>query len=163
MRISRLAVCVLSLAAVTAAASPTGAADKGKKGKNKADKAVQDNVLVADLRAAFAVIDRAEPIYHGHRGKAKHQINEAIEHLEKEMHARGLKAHHRPSEKETRAESDALITLGLEAVAAVQGHLNNLPDSKHRATAKTHLAKAAEELKTCLVVSKEDRAKKAKQ
>jgi hypothetical protein len=158
MRLTRLSVYVLSLAAVIAAASSSEAADKGKKGKNKADKAaaaVQDNVLVADLRAAYAVIDRADPIYQGHRAKARHEINHAIEQLEKEMKLRGLKAHHRPSEKETRAESDALIAQGMKAVATTQSQLGNLPTSKRRATAQAHLAKAVEELKSCLAVSKE--------
>jgi hypothetical protein len=158
MRLTRLTVCVLSLAAVIAAASPSEAADKGKKGKNKTDKtvkAVQDNVLVADLRAAYAVIDRADPIYDGHRAKARHEINHAIEQLEKEMKARGLKAHHRPSEKDGQAESDALITMGMKAVATIQTQLGNLPTSKHRAAAQAHLTKAVAELKSCLAVSQE--------
>jgi hypothetical protein len=160
------AIRIFSLVALVAICLPSLAADKGKKGKNKPANAaavVQDNVLVADLQAAFAVIDRAEPIYHGHRGKAKHQINEAIELLQKEMHKHGLKAHHKPSEKETRAESDALIGQGMKAVTTTLTQLNGLPDSKHRSAAKVHLAKAIEELKASLVVSKEDQAKKAKQ
>jgi hypothetical protein len=158
-------VLILSLAALVAVCAPSLAADKGKKGKNKtpAVAVVQDNVLVADLHAAFAIIDKADPIYHGHRGHAKHQINEAIGHLQKEMQKHGLKAHHRPSEKETRADSDALMALGQKAVTATLVALNNLPDSKHRSAAKLHLAKAIEEVKLGLVKSKEDQANKAKQ
>src|SRR4051812_12783877 len=112
-------VRILSLVALVAVCAPALAADKAKKGKNKtpAVAVVQDNVLVADLQAAFAIIDKAEPIYHGHRGHAKHQINEAIGQLQKEMQKHGQKAHHRPSEKETRAESDALMAIGHKAVA----------------------------------------------
>jgi hypothetical protein len=156
-------VRILSLVALVAVCSSSPAADKGKKKKTPAAAVVQDNVLVADLHAAFATIDKADPIYHGHRGHAKHQINEAIAQLQKEMQKHGLKAHHRPSEKETRADSDALMALGQKAVATTLTALNSLPDSKHRSAAKVHLAKAIEEVKLGLAKSKEDQAKKAKQ
>ena len=81
-------------------ASIGDAADKGKargKTKGKTAKAAvkkQDNILVAELQQAYRVLDKADPIYNGHRGKALREINAAIGNLQKEMNKHGLKQHY---------------------------------------------------------------------
>ena len=52
------------------------------------------------------------------------------------------------------------MSQGLKVVAATLASLNGLPETKHRAAAKVHLAKAAAEIKLGLAKSKEDQAKK---
>src|SRR5262249_26008456 len=91
-----LAAALLALRLVVAVNDGAGARQaKRAKGTGKNAKPKQDNVLVAELRHAHKVLKAADPIYHGHRAQALHEINHAIGSLEKEMKRRGLKAHDR--------------------------------------------------------------------
>lgn len=143
----------LLAASILAFALPAAAADKGKKGKGKVPEAIkkQDNVLVAELQQAYRVLDKADPIYNGHRGKALHEINAAIGNLQKEMHKHGMKQHHiKDGINLPDKVSHALVyETGLE-VGTVLKQLSGLPSSPLRAKAVGHLGTAIKELELAL-------------
>ncbi|MBY0229343.1 MAG: hypothetical protein K2W96_08705 [Gemmataceae bacterium] len=140
----------LLAAAFLAFALSAHAADKGKK-KPPAAVVKQDNVLVAELRHAFRVLDLADPIYSGHRAKARAEINRAIAELEKEMKKRGLKAHHKKDAIDLPDRfSDALLRETARELATVMKQIAGLPSTPHRAAAAKHVAKAVGELESAL-------------
>jgi hypothetical protein len=148
---------VLVAGLILVAAPEAGAADKGKAKKNaKQVKQAQDNVLVHELRQVYRVVEKADPIYKGHRVKAMHEIKAAIGQLEKEMHRRGLKPHqHKHGINEPKSVSDAEIALGMKQLSGVLSQLNGLPATNHRTKAANHIGTAIKQLKRALAVAKQ--------
>jgi len=157
MRNVTKALCALALLAGAAlAGDEVTAAQKGNKKVANVVKKAQDNVLVAELQVAYKVLDKANPVYKGHRAKALHDIKAAIGALEKEMHARGLKPHHHKHGKdEIKEVSHAQVVESAREVGQVLKQLNGLPTTKHRKKAAGHLVKAVKQLDLALKVERE--------
>ena len=112
----------------------------------------RDNVLVAELRQAYRILDSARPIYHGHRGKARQEINAAIGQLEKEMHKRGLKAHPlKGGIKEPKSLSNAMVKETARELGIIVQQISAMPSTKFRAKAVQHLGTAIKELELALL------------
>ena len=145
-----LIVGLTLVATVDAGQSGTGARKTGKKIKQ-----VQDNVLVAQLQIAYRVVEKADPIYKGHRVKAMKQIKEAIGQLQKEMKRRGLKpVRQKHGIDEPKSVSDADLNEGIKVLKSVQSQLKGLQGTVHRNKAANHIANAIKQLKTALAVTK---------
>jgi len=159
----RSVALTLALAVVLGGAAEGAAPPKvGKKGVKKAAGAsATDMALVSELRQAFRVLDKADPIYHGHRAKARAEINHAIGQLQKEMHRHGLKEHHHDDKvKEPVNVSNAQVAESARDVKATLAKLTGLPASTHRAKAAAHLTAAVAELDKALVAVKNNPPKK---
>jgi hypothetical protein len=161
----RSVALTLALAVVTCCTADGAAPPKvGKKGGKKAagvTAAATDLSLVSELRQAFRVLDRAEPIYHGHRARAREEINHAIGQLQKEMHKHGLKEHHHGDKvKEPVNVSNAQVAESAREVKDVLAKLTGLPTTPHRAKAAAHLGTAVTELDRALAWVKNNPPKK---
>ncbi|NBO93922.1 MAG: hypothetical protein EBV06_16680 [Planctomycetia bacterium] len=144
-----LAVCV-----VNADDKINGKKGNGKKGTNQAVLAT-DATLVAELRKAYEVLDKADPIYHGHRAKARHEINQAIGQLQQEMHKKGLKEHpHKDNTKLPTALSHAQVKESIREVEVILQQLKSLPPTTHRSRAQGHLVTAVQEMNKGLTTVK---------
>jgi hypothetical protein len=152
------ALLALGLGAVTDGAGAPPA--KRAKGTGKKAKLKQDNVLVGELRHAHKVLKAADPIYHGHRAQALHEINHAIGALEKEMKKRGLKAHDRHGANVPKNVSDALVAETIADLGTILGQLNSLPATPHRTKAAGHLDTAVKQLGEALESARNKTVKK---
>lgn len=145
----RSLLLTLALATAVTAAAPA------RLNKKKTPDRATDATIVAELHKAYRVLDRAEPIYHGHRARAKEEINHAIGQLQKEMHKHGLKMHHHEDGvKETKAVSDAQVRESARELVVVLKQLRSLPASAHRTKAAAHLATAVAEMDKGLLAAK---------
>jgi len=148
---------VLGLALVTNADARPG---KGSKKAARKIKQAQDNVRVAELQVVYRLVEKADPIYKGHRAKGMHQIKAAIGQLQKEMHRRGLKPHHhKHGVNEPKTVSDAEMAEGVKQLTSVLSQLKGLQGTTHRTKAATHVATAIKQLKTGLAVAKQKKVK----
>src|SRR5262249_9445353 len=116
MPMTRCVVSALVLGIGLVLAVNDSAADTKKTPKNTSakratntNKVVQDNALVAELQHIHHVLRAADPVYNGHRGRAMSEVNHAIGALEKEMKARGLKAHDKHMKNVPRQTSHAMM------------------------------------------------------
>ena len=110
----------------------------------------KDHVYAAELRSIYHLIDKADPIYQGHRGNAMREINRAIGNLEKEMGARGLKAHHHKHAWVPEDVSDWRIHRARHALKHVETRLAMHANSEFRKKADGHLKAAIAELGNAL-------------
>lgn len=113
--------------------------------------AVDDKTLIQELRHAHAVLTAANPIYAGHRGRALKHINDAIDQLQKEIHARGQEdktAHVRDVPQNV---SNALLVQTAHALETVQQQLANPKGTPPRKQAASLVAKAHSEIVLALL------------
>src|SRR5262245_5749525 len=153
MPMTRCIVSALVLGIGLAVVVNDSAADTKKTLKNTSskrststNKVVQDNVLVAELQHIHHVLRAADPVYNGHRGRAMTEINHAIGALEKEMKARGLKAHDRHVKNVPRQTSHAMMAQAGQDLQGVENQIVSLGKTGHRTTAAKHVAKAVSEI-----------------
>jgi hypothetical protein len=136
-----IAVVVTSLAALTVAGGAEAAAP-GKKGVNA--QAIQQ------LRAARALLHRANHDYKGHRVKAIQEINHAL-------HALGVAkpraAGPKGLGKEAQEVSDAQLRKAEQQLQSILSLLGSAPAGQGRARATGHVKKAIRELETALNIA----------
>jgi hypothetical protein len=145
-----ISLLALGLFVTVSNAQKVGSGKKGSAAASKANaralKARQDNILVAELQHAHKILKSADPIYHGHRGKALHEINHAIGALEKEMHKRGLKDHTKHNANVPMDISNALVAETIGEVGTILKQLQSMPATAHRTKAVRHLDTAVKQL-----------------
>jgi len=114
-----------------------------------------DHAIAHRLRHAFNVLDKADPIYAGHRANAKHEINSAIGALEKELHQHGLKGHHHKHPDIPRWVSDLEVKAVHTMLVSTLKDMSSLPPTAWRGSAGGHVKKAIAEINTALLVPRD--------
>lgn len=119
---------------------------------NRSHARSEDAHLIHELRHAYGVLDAANPVYHGHRGKALKEINHAIGHLDREMHSRGHTMHHHKHPDVPANVSHADVRKSTHQVQRVLLELSGMKKTKHRTSAAHHLTNAVHHLGQALHV-----------
>jgi hypothetical protein len=112
----------------------------------------EDSHLIHELRHAYRVLDAANPVYHGHRARALSEINHAIGHLDREMHARGRTMHHHEHPPIPPIVSRADVRASAHQVQRVLLELSGMQKTRHRTSASHHLTSAVHQLGQALHV-----------
>jgi len=118
-----------------------------------ATKVLTDLAIIGELRHAHAVLVAANGEYHGHRKSALQHINFAIGHLEKEIHAGGLKESSKHVRDVPRIISDALLVQSARNLEVIHRHLGAARGSPNRHAAAADLVKAHGQIVRALIYS----------
>ncbi len=114
-----------------------------------------DLAIVHQLQFAFKVLDKADPIYAGHKGNAMKEINAAIGDLEKELNKRGLKGHSHAQLPMPIYFSDLKVQYVHTNLVANRKNLSGLPSTGWRTSSSGHLKTAIDELNKALKIARD--------
>lgn len=114
-----------------------------------------DLAIVHQLQFAFELLNKADPIYAGHKANAMKEINAAIGDLEKELNQRGLKGHNHAQPPMSIYFSNLEVQYVHSNLVAQRKTLSTLPRSGWRTSSSGHLKTAIDELDKALKIARD--------
>jgi len=151
-RAALVAVAALALAGLIVLTGDAGAMQKGGGKKKKTNPGgtttLTNPQLLQALLDARGLVHMANHDYKGYRGKAAHQIRDAIHILDPKHKHPALPT---AKGKEPQAQSDMQLQQAIVILQAVQTQLAGATDTK-LAKASTHVGNAIQDLQTALTI-----------